>query len=72
MNAAQAIANALEAAGYRTRRAQAAVLGEYAGHFGRYVAGGRSPQECKVQGWLQRCRDASVTVVLTWDADGIC
>jgi|ETNvirnome_2_300_1030623.scaffolds.fasta_scaffold02835_2 hypothetical protein len=72
MNAAQVIANALEAAGYRTKRAQAAVLGEYAGHWGRYVAGGRSPQCSKVQGWLVALKAAGVPLVLMWDAEGVC
>ena len=70
MTPAAAIDAALAAAGIATKQERAKVVGEYATHWGRYVAGGRHPQTSKVQRWLECCAVAGHPVRLRWDTAG--
>ena len=67
---AQAISLALEAAGVKRRKKQAAVVGENAVMWTRYLNRHRSPQCSKVQEWLSNAASSGHMIALQWDIDG--
>ncbi len=66
----KAISVALYAAGVTQRKAQAAIVGEGAEQWGRYLNTERSPTCAKVQRWLVTAMDNGHDIALSWDFDG--
>ena len=70
MTPQQAIEVALIAAGYTKRKDQADILGEHPSHWRRYLTM-RSPQACKVLGWLTAMEAKGIAVELRWTWEGV-
>tara|TARA_R110002020_G_scaffold73809_1_gene189306 strand:+ start:335 stop:574 length:240 start_codon:yes stop_codon:yes gene_type:complete len=67
MTAPEAISAALREAGIRFRSQQAAIIGESATMWSRYLNGHRSPQCGKVQIWLKNAHRNGHAIQLIWD-----
>ena len=70
MTPAEAISDALAAAGITKRKAQAAIVGETDVQWTRYLNGHRSPTCAKVQRWLAAAKKAGHPIRLRWTGEG--
>ena len=70
MNPALAIAAALIAEGYTTKKAQAAFLGVSASSWSKYTTG-KGVEAATLQGWLVTAKNKGTRLALWWTADDV-